>query len=278
LSRVGGQLTPLPSLPASILISFLLLAKGVCNITNTDVQENMIASNFLSLTSSQWIVADVYFIAGIVKAWLNPHMKWYQGTDVNIGRPGFLSFHRLVRYFLMVDDVDQMRRDWKTNKVFEKFSKKQVASMTNPKLKQLKEGMVEAFLKKMRLQIIKHNKRYVLTRSIVCSIFAEWQTGQAVAQVLKGGEGLPSLSPPFFSNQHDREINCEKFYQFLQDEIPLTVLAQLQTDPCIVLNRNAVNEIAERGLDIWDITRPANQNTHLYRRQALRAYAAHAST
>ena len=29
-----------------------------------------------------------------------------------------------------------------------------VASMTNPNLKQLKEGMVEAFLKKMRLQII----------------------------------------------------------------------------------------------------------------------------
>jgi hypothetical protein len=116
--------------------------------------------------------------------------------------------------------------------------------MTNPKLKLLKEGMVEAFLKKMRLQIIKHNKRYVLTRSIVRSVFAEWQTGQAVAQVLKGGKGLPLLSPPFFSNQHDREINCEKFCQFLRDAIPLTMLAQLRTDPCIVLNRNALNEIA----------------------------------
>jgi hypothetical protein len=173
---------------------FLLLAKGVCSITNTDVQENIIASNLLSLASSEWIVADAYFIAGIAKDWLNWHMKWYQGTDANIGRPGFLSFHRSVRYFLMVDDVDQIRRDWKTKEVFEKFSK-QVATMTNPKLKLLKEGMVEAFLKKMRLQIIKHNKRYILTRSIVRSVFAEWQTGQTVAQVLKGGEGLPSLSP-----------------------------------------------------------------------------------
>jgi hypothetical protein len=71
-------------------------------------------------------------------------MKWYQGTDANIRRPGFLSFHRLVRYFLMVDDVDQIRQDWKTNKVFEKFSK-QVATMTNPKLKLLKEEMVRRF-------------------------------------------------------------------------------------------------------------------------------------
>jgi hypothetical protein len=84
---------------------FLLLAKGVCNITN------IIASNLLSLASSEWIVADVHFIAGIAKDWLNPHMKGYQGTDANIGRPGFLSFHRSVRYFLMVDDVDRIRRD-----------------------------------------------------------------------------------------------------------------------------------------------------------------------
>jgi hypothetical protein len=102
----------------------------------------------LSLASSEWIVADVYFIAGIAKSWLNPHTKWYQGTDVNIGKPGFLSFHRSVCCFLMVNDVDRIRRDWKRNKVFEKLSK-QVASMTNPKLKHLKEGMVEAFLKKM---------------------------------------------------------------------------------------------------------------------------------
>jgi hypothetical protein len=127
---------------------FLLLAKGVCNITNTDVREDKIASNLLSLASSEWIVADVHFIAGIAKDWLNPHMKWYQDIDANIGRPGFLSFHRSVRYFLMVDHVGRIRRDWKTNKVFENFSK-QVATMTNPKLKLLKEGMVEAFLKKM---------------------------------------------------------------------------------------------------------------------------------
>jgi hypothetical protein len=99
-----------------------------------------------------------------------------------------------------------------------------------------------------------------------------------VAQVLKGGERLPSLSVPFFSNQHDREINYEKFCQILQHKIPLTVLAQLRTDPCILLNRNAMNEITARGLDIWNTAKPANRNTRLYRREALCAYAAHTST
>jgi hypothetical protein len=189
---------------------FLLLAKGVCNMTNTDQKENIIASNLLSLASSEWIIADVFFISAISKCWLNPHMKWYQGSDPMVCRPGLLSLHRSVRFFLMIEDLDQIRRDWRTNEGFEKFSK-QVELMTNPKLKHLKEGMVEAFLKKMRLQVQKHNKRYILTPGIIRSVFAEWQTGQVVAQVLKGGDGLPSLPPPFFSQQHDREINCEKF-------------------------------------------------------------------
>jgi hypothetical protein len=133
-------------------------------------------------------------------------------------------------------------------------------------------------LKKMRMQLQKHNRRYLLTRGIVRSVFAEWQTGQAVAQVLKGGVGLPSLSPPFFSNQHNREIDCEKFHQFLKDEIPLPVLKQLQTDPSIVLNQDAIDEIAVHGLDIWDMSKQANKKTHLYRSHALRFYAAHAST
>jgi hypothetical protein len=205
---------------------FLLLPKGDCNMTNTDQKENIIAWNLLSLRSSEWILADVFFVAGIAKYWLNPHMKWYQGSDPNIGRPGFLALHGTVRYFLMLDDINEISCNWKTIDVFCKFSE-HVQSMTNPKLKHLKEGMVEAFLKKMRLQIQKHNKQYILTRAIIRSVFAEWQTGQVVAQVLKGGDGLPSISPPFFSKQHGREIKCGKFFQFLVEEIPNTILEQL---------------------------------------------------
>jgi hypothetical protein len=205
-------------------------------MTNTDQKENIIASNLLSLASSEWIVANTYFIAGIAKSWLNPHMKWYQGTDPNIGEPGFLPFHQSVRFFLMTQDIDDICSNWRTNKFFVKFSK-QVASMSNPKLKSLKEGMVEIFLKKMKTQVQKHNKRYILTRSVIRSIFAEWQTGQVVAQVLKGGDGLPLLSAPFFSKQHNCEINCKKFYKFLQDKIPRTLLDQLRSDPAGSFNK-----------------------------------------
>ena len=79
-------------LAASHLQFFKLLAKGVCNMTKTVQKDNVIASNLLSLASSEWIVWDVLFIAALAKSWLNPHMKFYQGTDPNIGEPGFLCF------------------------------------------------------------------------------------------------------------------------------------------------------------------------------------------
>jgi hypothetical protein len=61
-------------------------------------------------------------------------------------------------------------------------------------------------------------------KHLIRSVFAKCKTGQAIAQLLKGGdEEMSSLSKPFFSKQHDREIDCEKFSKFLQDKILLTL-------------------------------------------------------
>jgi hypothetical protein len=261
-------------LTAKHLDFFLLVAKGVCNMTKTVEKDNVIASNLLSLASSQWIVADVFFVAGVAKSWLNPHMRFYQGIDQNIGEPGFLSYHRQVRFFLMMEDIIGMKRNWRGQESFSQFSSL-VDQMSDLKLRKLKEEMVSAFLTKMKTQIRKHNKRYLLTRNLVRAVFSEWQTGQAVAQFLKGGE--PSLSAPFFSALHGREIDCEKFFKFMKKEVPLTVLEQLRSDPAVVFQQDAIDEIAVSGLNVWDRTN-SNRSSHLFRKRALQQYAAQAST
>jgi hypothetical protein len=151
--------------------------------------------------------------------------------------------------------------------------------MTNLTQKKLKEDMVSSFVKKMASQVRKHNKRYLLTKHLVCAVFAECQTGQVVAQFLKGAgnKGMPSLSPLFFSEMHNQEINCEKFSLFLKSEIPLTTLELLRTDPTVRCHHEAIDQIAI-GLDIWDATNTTNENAHRLCKGALQEYAAHAST
>jgi hypothetical protein len=58
--------------------------------------------------------------------------------------------------------------------------------MTNSTQKKMKEDMVISFVKKMTSQVRKHNKRYLQTKLLVHTVFSECQTGQVVAQFLKG--------------------------------------------------------------------------------------------
>jgi hypothetical protein len=125
-------------LTAKHLQFFMLLAKGICNMTKTIKKDKVVTSNLLLLASSEWIVGDVFFIAAIAKSWLNPHMKFFQGPDPNVGEPGFLSYHPQVHFFLMMEDINRMKRNWRGHKAFSKFANK-VDKMTNKRLRKLKE-------------------------------------------------------------------------------------------------------------------------------------------
>jgi hypothetical protein len=194
-------------------------------------------------------------------------MRWYQGSDPNVGIPGFLSFHRQIGYFLMLEDLKKIEVSWREMDKFAPFSKK-LFTMTNLNQKQLKEEMATSFVRKMSSQVRKHNKQYLLTKHLIRSVFAERETGQAVAQLLKGSqEAMASLSGPYFSRQHDREIDCEKFAKFLRDKIPLTLLAELRTDPTIQFHSGAIDQIAV-GPDMWDEGITTNKNAFAAKRCA----------
>jgi hypothetical protein len=175
------------ALAAKHLKFFKLLAQAIVNMTMSDERENTIASNFLSPASSPWIVADVHFIAAITKKWLNPHMRWYQQSDPNIGRPGYLVSHRLVRYHLQIVDLEDMQNDWKSQEAFTGFM--EVLDSLSETLKPMKETMVRSFLTLMIQQVNKHNQRYLLTPKLVLAVFAEKETGQLVAAMLNSWGG-----------------------------------------------------------------------------------------
>jgi hypothetical protein len=133
------------------------MAKACCNMTKTDQKENFIASNLLSLNllslvSSDWIIANIYLISGVTKSWLNPHMRWYLGLDPNIRTPGFLSFHRHVKYFLMMENLKKIENSWREMDKFSALSKK-LHTMTNLMQKKVKEDMVSSVVKKMVNQV-----------------------------------------------------------------------------------------------------------------------------
>jgi hypothetical protein len=135
-------------LASKYLPSFYKMAKGVKNMTDTSDKENTVASNLLSLASSKWIINDVHFLSAITNSFLNPHMHWYQGADPNISTPGFFAFHRQVQYFLQIEDLEDMKQNWKTKKEFKVL----VDYTTEMEKKELKEQIVGWFIGVMTKQ------------------------------------------------------------------------------------------------------------------------------
>jgi hypothetical protein len=134
-----------------------LLAQAVVNSSVSKEKANMVASNFLSLTSSLWIVADVLFLHCITVVWLNAHFRWYQRPDPlrENSPPGFLSFHRTVRYFLMIEDLEEIKSKWQTmEKIYDKYI-------------HTHKGTIAGIIKS--LEMVAHNKTNILSKYSIAS-------------------------------------------------------------------------------------------------------------
>ena len=247
------------------------MADGIRKSTLSKDKENTIASNVLRLGGSDWILADTYFIAAIAKSWLDPHMKFYQGCDPNIGVPGYLSFHRLVRYFLQVLDLEKIRDGWETINAFKSFKDK-INGMTQEH-KPLKREFVRKFVNKMIEQVHKHNKRYLVSVKLVRAVYAEKQTGHIVARLLDGQDIGELDLMTYHSITHNREIDCQKLAQFIKKHLSANDLQTIRSHPAITYHSGPIARIARGDIDIW--TSP-EQNGLRY--HALKAFGAHSST
>jgi hypothetical protein len=121
----------------------------------------------------------------------------------------------------MLEDLKKIEDNWREMDEFAAFSKK-LLTMTNSIQKKLKEDMATSSLKKIASQVRKHNKRYLLTKHLVRGVFAEWETGQAVAQLLKGGnEEMSALSKPFFRNSTSERLTVRSLQDSFETKLHL---------------------------------------------------------
>jgi len=71
-------------------------------------------------------------------------MKWYGGDDPNVGEPGFLIFHRAIRYFIMQNELKELEEGgWQENTAFTDFE--QLLSTLSDDEKDMKTSMAHKF-------------------------------------------------------------------------------------------------------------------------------------
>ena len=106
-----------------------------------------------------WILGDISFLSAISHGWMNKHMKFYQGQDKNIGGHGYLSVHRVVEYFIQLQDLKRMEETWGSSSIFSDY--RQQYDKLSSEIQVKKDNQRAFFFQLMRNQINKHNSRYL---------------------------------------------------------------------------------------------------------------------
>jgi hypothetical protein len=99
---------------------FAHIAWVVVSMTKTDQADNKIASGLDSLLREDMIKSDTCLLADFHTAFLNSHLQFYQGTDIETHLPGYLIRHVYVRYFVMKKQM-KILRSGDTGDSFKRF-------------------------------------------------------------------------------------------------------------------------------------------------------------
>jgi hypothetical protein len=256
------------------------MAISVINSSKTDQRDNKIASGLVSLMDEPCIHADVAFIAAHAKQYLDKHMLWYQREDPNLREPGFLTFHRCLRYFVKVKQLEDLAANWQQNDAFKEYC--HIVSCLPEKYRTLKQEMPGKFFDTTIKQVKKHNRRYANSKRLLRASFAEPETSKYVARILLGRDmvdeqGLIVMDQNepllFESDIHGVAINISDWIKFLQLQTASSI-EEIRLSDIVQRFRPHLEKIAE-GFNIWDRTLPTSAAIRL---QVLNTFAAQCST
>jgi hypothetical protein len=250
----------------------LAFTKALCASRKMSSAISKCASNFNSLAAVDEILVDLGFLADFDRHFFNEHLEFNHVTDENIGSPGFLSHHHLVRYFIKKQELLKLIEEITSGTIespppnprLTKFwSRLADTQDREARARSLKKGRV--FLIRYSISLNKHNEQFASPDLLFLAAFSEATTGRMVARLLVGEETFaipPDAIKTFKLPIHGRTINLEKFGCFLKDVCFANSVAAAETEN-FKLVAATVKLIAD-GRNIWDGSEDLSERRKFY--------------
>jgi hypothetical protein len=247
--------------------------------------ERDIGGNFVSLLEEPEVMVDLAFLAGFFRLYLFSHFKFFQGVDPNIGRPGWLSFHVVTRFFLMLEDLNRLLNfQGELPPEMEHFQKYVRALPEDKQAEQLKKATT--FIEFAIAEAEKMFARWLDERLFFLAAFGEAPTAKIVARFLLDGprnlitaDETESEEMAFESPMHQRTIDLQAFSKFVAKYCctDASKLREFRTNnPHFQEYSEAFRLIAD-GLNIWDRSKDNSWEADWWRRQVLIDYGGFAA-
>jgi hypothetical protein len=236
------------------------LAKQYVSQSNLTPVERDVGGNFVSLLEQPEVMVDLALLAGFFRLYLFSHFKFFQGVDPNVGRPGWLSFHVVTRFFLMLEDLNRLLNfQEELPPEMEQFEKHVRALPEDKQAGQLKKATT--FFELAIAEAQKMFARWLDERLFFLAAFGEAPTANIVARFLLDGpcnliteDEKESEEMVFESPLHQRTIDLQAFSKFIAKYCctDASKLREFRTNnPHFQEYSEAFRLIAD-GLNVWD--------------------------
>lgn len=207
-----------------------------------------ISSCTLNLMGLPPILFDFELLCAFHKFFLFPHFKFLQGSDPMTGStPSFLCRHMLVRYFIMVQDIDKLSEDrWKDEIVFSDVLHRYNTLDENEKVIATKK--ISHFIRYVKESLTKHFKQWC-NELFFLSIFSNKETATVIAKYVLG-QSLESCSGIYCCDFHKCSINMLEFVSFLTCNVSNDTVYHTRMLPFVTENSTGLRLIAS-GQSLW---------------------------
>jgi len=230
------------------IITWRKICKAIRNSAPSGSASSKISSCTLNLIDSPVIINDLHLICLFHREFLFTHFKFLQLADARASKtPSFQARLLLVRYFLMVSDLKEIKEEWR---------RKNECNDYKTSLEQLSEIEQTSQQKKFT-----HFFRYVsesltihfrqwTSHLLFLGLFSNQSTATAIARLMSG-LGIRNVeNTEIYDEDQKRIIKLREFSLFLNRECNYETLTQHRNLPVVQENSRAIALIANGG-DIW---------------------------
>ena len=233
------------------------LLKGIAKNSPRSSASWQVADATLQLMNNKQILNDLDLVVAFHECFLFPHFKFFQGGDPRTGNtPGFLARHVLVRYFLMIRDLESLEDGkWRENEKFQDYSRSY--DNLNNRMKRRQNLKLTEFISTVKKSIKKHFNCWLMKDLFFLSVFSDRQTAQCVARMIKGYRISYTEADTYFCEYHNRRISMKQFFEFLKKGVTPNensddddILLHSRDVP-IIKNFDVAVMLIANGCDVW---------------------------
>ena len=97
------------------------MCQYICDLNNVGKVKNDIASYLYSYLNEDMIMSYLYIVCALGEDFFDPHFNWHKHIDDISQRPGFLSIHSGIHFYVMDRDLENIKQNWQTREAFMLF-------------------------------------------------------------------------------------------------------------------------------------------------------------